>query len=90
MPVEDARIKAKDRPTDRKLSKALGRSVRAIAEAQTSTLAKLSLRRIPLPHKLGHQRSTSIRPVRRKYISKERWVPHFSRFRSNPPVRWSE
>jgi hypothetical protein len=31
-PVEDARITAKERPTDRKLSKALGRSVQAIQQ----------------------------------------------------------
>jgi hypothetical protein len=31
-PVEDARITAKDRPTDRKLSKSLGRSVQAIQQ----------------------------------------------------------
>jgi hypothetical protein len=31
-PLEDARITAKHRPTDRKLSKALGRSVQAIQQ----------------------------------------------------------
>jgi hypothetical protein len=31
-PVEDAKITAKDRPTDRKLSKSLGRSVQAIQQ----------------------------------------------------------
>jgi hypothetical protein len=34
-PVEDARITAKDRPTDRKLSKALGRSVQAIQQRRS-------------------------------------------------------
>jgi hypothetical protein len=33
--TEDARIAAKDRPTDRKLSKALGRSVQAIQQRRS-------------------------------------------------------
>jgi hypothetical protein len=34
-PVEDARITAMDRPTDRELSKALGRSVQAIQQRRS-------------------------------------------------------
>jgi len=34
-PVEDAKITAKDRPTDRKLSRALGRSVQAIQQRRS-------------------------------------------------------
>jgi hypothetical protein len=34
--AEDARITAKDRPTDRKLSKALGRSMQAIQQRRSS------------------------------------------------------
>ena len=34
-PVEDARITADDRPTDRKLSKALGRSAQAIQQRRS-------------------------------------------------------
>jgi hypothetical protein len=34
-PVEDARITAEDRPTDRKLSKALGRSVQAVQQRRS-------------------------------------------------------
>jgi hypothetical protein len=36
--LEDARIIAEVRPTDRKLSKALGRSVQAIQQRQSSVL----------------------------------------------------
>jgi len=36
--VEDARITAEVRPTDRKLSKALGRSVQAIQQRRSSVL----------------------------------------------------
>ena len=35
-PVEDARITAKDRPTDRKLSKALGRPVQTIQQRRSN------------------------------------------------------
>jgi len=35
-PVEDARITAPDRPTDRKLSKALGRSVQTIQQRRSN------------------------------------------------------
>ncbi len=33
--IDDVRITAKDRPTDRKLTKALGRSVQAIQERRS-------------------------------------------------------
>jgi hypothetical protein len=35
MPIEDERITAKDRPTDRELSKVLGRSVQAIQQRRS-------------------------------------------------------
>jgi len=35
-PVEDARITAKDRPPDRKLSKSMGRSMQAIQQRRSS------------------------------------------------------
>ena len=38
--VEDARIAAKDRPPDRKLSRALGRSVQAIQQRRSSLLLR--------------------------------------------------
>jgi hypothetical protein len=41
-PVEDARITAEDRPTDRKLSRALGRSVQAIQQRR-SCLSRLKV-----------------------------------------------
>jgi hypothetical protein len=34
-PIEDARITAKDRPPDRKLSKAMGRSMQAIQQRRS-------------------------------------------------------
>jgi hypothetical protein len=39
-PAEDARITAEDRPTDRKLSKALGRSMQAIQQRRLSLTAR--------------------------------------------------
>jgi len=41
-PAEDARITAKDRLTDRKLSKAMGRSVRAIQQHRSRLAGKLN------------------------------------------------
>jgi hypothetical protein len=40
-PVEDAKITAKDRPTDRKLSKTLGRSAQAIQQRRSCLRARL-------------------------------------------------
>jgi hypothetical protein len=38
--AEDARITAKDRPTDRKLSKALGRSMQSIQQRRSCLIAR--------------------------------------------------